>query len=96
MSNFEPRSIKNFLPDELFEKVKKAVLEKNMGPNGNLFYHTVVGRWVTEIWFDEETEKELLELARKEFGDNDIKRAGCSCCKISNTKWNNTSTMEAL
>ena len=70
------KSISNFFPEELFLKIKEQVLSKNMGPGGDHFYHTVAGRWLTEISFDAETEKEILEIAKKTFGDEDIKRAG--------------------
>lgn len=70
------RSIKNFFPEDLFEKIKKEVLSKNMGPQGPHFYHTVAGRWLTEIWFDQETEEQILEIAKKTFNDDEIKRAG--------------------
>jgi hypothetical protein len=75
MSN-TPKSIQNFLHPELFEKIKTAVLEKNMGPEGEHFYHTVAGRWLTEIHFDEETEAEILRLAKDTFQDETILRAG--------------------
>jgi hypothetical protein len=72
----EPKSIKNFFSNELFSKIKKQVLDKNMGPDGPHFYHTVAGRWLTEIHFDEETEKEVLEIAKKIFNNPNLKRAG--------------------
>lgn len=74
--SFEPKSIENFFPDPLFKKIKAAVLAKNMGPGTDLFYHTVAGRWLTEIWFDPETEAEILQIARDTFGDESILRAG--------------------
>lgn len=75
MSN-TPKLIKDFLTPELFEKIKTKVLEKNMGPDGEHFYHTVAGRWLTEIHFDEETEAEILRLAKDTFQDETILRAG--------------------
>ena len=72
----EARSIVDFFPQELFEKVKAQVLALNMGPGGPHFYHTVAGRWLTEIHFDAETEAQILEIAKKTFGEEDIKRAG--------------------
>lgn len=71
-----PVAIKNFLPPHMFGNVKKQILDKNMGPDGNHFYHTVAGRWLTEIHFDEETEKEILDIARKTFNNPNLKRAG--------------------
>lgn len=72
----DTRSVKNFLPAELFEKVKKQLLEMNLGPDGPHFYHTVAGRWLEEVRFDEETEAEILEIAKKTFGSDTIRRAG--------------------
>jgi hypothetical protein len=72
----DTRSIKNFFPAELFEKVKKQLLEMNLGPDGPHFYHTVAGRWLEEVRFDAETEAEILELAKKTFGSETIIRAG--------------------
>ena len=76
MMQLDPKLIKDFLNPELFEKVKEQVLAKNMGPNGEHFYHTVAGRWLTEIRFDDETEAEILSIAKKEFGDDTMQRAG--------------------
>jgi len=72
----KPISINNFLPPHLFGNVKKQILDKNMGPNGSHFYHTVAGRWLTEIHFDAETEKEILDIAKKTFNNENLKRAG--------------------
>ena len=71
-----PKLELNFFPDSLFQKVKSEVLSKNMGPEGPHFYHTVAGRWITEIHFDSDTEKEILDIARDVFQDTEIKRAG--------------------
>jgi hypothetical protein len=70
------RLILNFFPEDLFDAVKNQVLSKNLGPHGNYFYHTVAGRWLTEIHFDQETEKRILEIAQDVFQDKEIKRAG--------------------
>lgn len=70
------KSIVDFLPEELFNKVKNQILAKGMGPEGNHFYHTVAGRWLTEIHFDEETEKQILDIAKKVFGKDNLQRAG--------------------
>jgi hypothetical protein len=72
----EPVSITNFFPPHLFGSIKKQILEKNMGPNGPHFYHTVAGRWLTEIHFDEETERQILDIAKKTFNNENLKRAG--------------------
>jgi hypothetical protein len=71
-----PISINNFLPESLFKKVKNQIINKNMGPNGEHFYHTVAGRWLTEIHFDQETEEEILKIAKKTFNNPNLKRAG--------------------
>jgi hypothetical protein len=71
-----PRSISDFFPDELFESIKTEILTKNLGPSGDHFYHPVAGRWLTEIRFDQEVEKKILELAQDVFQDKDIQRAG--------------------
>ena len=45
MSNkVEARSIVDFFPPELFEKIKAKVLSLDMGPDGPHMYHTVAGR----------------------------------------------------
>jgi hypothetical protein len=76
MKTVDTRLIKNFFPQELFEKIKTQVLSKNLGPQGEHFYHTVAGRWLEEIHFDAETEKEILDIAIDIFGDSTIRRAG--------------------
>jgi hypothetical protein len=70
------KSIVDFLPEELFNRVKNQILAKGMGPDGNHFYHTVAGRWLTEIHFDEATEIEILDIAKKIFGKDNLRRAG--------------------
>ena len=75
-SKVEAKSIVDFFPPELFAKVKEQVLAKNMGPDGPHMYHTVAGRWLTEINFDPETEAEILEIAKKTFGVDTLQRAG--------------------
>lgn len=75
-NNIASKSIMNFFPDELFQKVKEQIMAKNMGPGGDHFYHTVAGRWLTEISFDQETEQQILDIAKQTFGNNDIRRAG--------------------
>lgn len=76
MDGMIPKSIENFFPDELFETIKNKILEKELGPQGHHFYHTVAGRWLTEIHFDEVTERQILEIAQDVFQDKEIKRAG--------------------
>ena len=76
ISLHDPLYIKNFFSEELFKKVKNKVVSKNMGPNGSYFYHTVAGRWLTEIHFEEEVELEILEIAKKTFNNPNLKRAG--------------------
>ena len=77
MSNkVEARSIVDFFPPELFEKIKAKVLSLDMGPDGPHMYHTVAGRWLTQIDFDPETEAEILEIAKKTFGVDNLLRAG--------------------
>jgi len=76
MDSFEPASIKNFLPDDMFERVKEKVLSKNMGPHGPHFYHTVIGRWLTDISFDDEIESFILNKVRDYFNEPDLVRAG--------------------
>lgn len=76
MSNkISAKSIVNFLPAELFEKVKNQVLAKNLGPGGQYFYHTVAGRWITDMNFDRETELEILKLAKEVFEEPNLRRA---------------------
>lgn len=76
MDTVDTRSIKNFLPPELFEKVKKQLLAMNLGPEGPHKYHPVAGRWLEEVRFDEETEAEILEIAKKTFGSETLRRSG--------------------
>jgi hypothetical protein len=63
MKTVDTRLIKNFFPQELFDKIKTPVIAKNLGPQGGHFYHTVAGRWLEEIHFDAETEKKILDIA---------------------------------
>jgi hypothetical protein len=74
-TDFIAYMVKKFFTDELFFKVKEKILEQGMGPEGNHLYHTVAGRWITSIQFDENTEKEILSLAKKVFNNDNINRA---------------------
>lgn len=74
--SLEVKSIKNFLPSDIFEKVKVEVLAKQLGPDGPHFYHTVAGRWLEEIHFSKEIEESILDIAKTTFNDNSVRRAG--------------------
>lgn len=76
MTTVSAQSIKNFFPEELFNKIKQQVLALNLGPEGPHMYHTVAGRWLEAIAFDPETEAEILAIAREVFGSDTIVRAG--------------------
>lgn len=71
-----PILITDFFSSDLFETVKSQVLAKGMGPGSSHPYHTVAGRWIAEIHFDEATEERILNIARDIFQDEEIKRAG--------------------
>lgn len=71
----EPQLIKNFFPDEIFARVVKAVNNVQMGPDGPLQYHTMLGRWEATILFDEDIENFCLEKAKQIFNDQTLKRA---------------------
>lgn len=77
----EAQSIINFLPESIFNRIKVAINEKNMGPDGPHFYHTVPGRWLTDIVFEKDIEEEILNAAKKIFNSQTIKRAGFHTAK---------------
>lgn len=70
------KALQGFFPEPLLNKIKAQIETINLGPDGPHFYHTVAGRWLEAISFDEDTEKEILELACATFGVSNLKRAG--------------------
>lgn len=71
----EPHLVKNFFPDEMFERIKTAINKVGMGPEGHLKYHTMIGRWEAHITFDKEIEDFCLRKARDIYGDQSLLKA---------------------
>jgi len=71
----EPHLVENFFPLEMFERVKQAINNIGMGPEGRLQYHTMLGRWEAHIAFDEDIETFCLQKARDIYGDQSLKKA---------------------
>ena len=69
-------ALQDFFPAPLFDKIKAAIKQLNLGPEGPHKYHPVAGRWIEAISFEPEVEEEILEIARKVFNEPDLKRAG--------------------
>jgi hypothetical protein len=68
----EPKVIKNFFPDNIFERVKVAVNSLGIGPDGHSQYHPSIGRWESWITFDEDIESFCLQQARDLFNDQTL------------------------
>lgn len=71
----EPHLVHGFFPDEMFERVKNAVKKMGLGPDGNLQYHTMLGRWEAHITFDEDIEQFCLNKAREIYRDSSLVKA---------------------
>lgn len=71
----EPHLVEGFFPSEMFERVKNAVTSVGMGPQGNLKYHTMLGRWEAHITFDKDIEQFCLDKARQIYGDPTLEKA---------------------
>ena len=71
----EPVVISSFFPDEMFDRVKTAVTRLNMGPNGPLKYHTMIGRWESPVSFSKDIEEYALQRARELFNDDTLLKA---------------------
>jgi len=56
---------------ELFDKIYSVCIEADSGFN-DLQYTKRFGRYDTLVEWDPDTEKKILELARKEFGEEDL------------------------
>ena len=70
----EPRIIKNFFTDKMFEEVKHAVKETKMGTD-ELFFHTMLARWESPIQFSPEVEAYCVQKARDLFNDQSLEKA---------------------
>jgi len=57
--------------EELFDKIYSVCIEADSGFN-DLQYTKRFGRYDTLVEWDPDTEKKILELARKEFGEEDL------------------------
>jgi hypothetical protein len=71
----EPVVITQFFSDEMFSRVKEAVNRLNMGPNGSLKYHTMIGRWESSLSFSSDIEDYCLKRARELFNDDTLLKA---------------------
>ena len=70
----EPKIVKKFFTEEMFERVKKTVSDTGMGTD-ELFFHTMLARWESPIQFDPDIEEHCLNRAREIFNDPNLKKA---------------------
>jgi len=70
----EPKIVKKFFTEEMFERVKKIVSNTGMGTD-ELFFHTMLARWESPIQFDVDIEEYCLNRAREIFNDPNLKKA---------------------
>jgi hypothetical protein len=70
----EPRIIKKFFTQEMFERIKKTVAETKMGSD-ELFFHTMLARWESPIQFDQDIEDYCLNRAKEIFNEPKLKKA---------------------
>lgn len=71
----EPHVVENFFPEQIFKRVKTAIDEVGMGPQGRLKYHTMLGRWEAHITFEKDIEEFCLQKAREIYNDQSLKKA---------------------
>ena len=71
----EPFIIHDFMPQEMFQRLKDAVNRLGMGPQGNLKYHTMIGRWESSLSLPKDIEEYCLAEARKIFKDDTLQKA---------------------
>lgn len=69
------KAIKNVLSPKAFKEVKEGIAGLNLGPGSKVPYHSATSRWTTNIQFSSETEKELLDSAKKHFEDDSLEHA---------------------
>lgn len=77
----EPYAVSNFMSEAMFERVKQTILAKQMGPDGPLKYHTMIGRWDSSISFDDDIEIFFIEEAKKHFNNNKLVKAYFFVCR---------------
>jgi len=77
----EPYTVDSFMSKAMFERVKQTILQKQMGPDGPLKYHTMIGRWDSSVSFDEDIEKFFLEQARTHFNNSKLVKAYFFACR---------------
>lgn len=70
-----PKAVKNVLSASALQEVKEEVAKLNLGPGSNIRYHSSTSRWVENLNFSPETEKELLDAAKEHFEDDSIQKA---------------------
>lgn len=70
----EPKVVKNFFTDEMFNEVKQAVNATKIGSEES-FFHPMFARWESSIEFNPEIEEYCLNKVREIFNDNTLKKA---------------------
>jgi len=70
----EPRVIKKFFTDEMFEEVKQVIKDTKMGTDES-FFHTMFARWESPVQFSPEIEEHCLQKARDLFNDQSLQKA---------------------
>lgn len=68
-----PSSVDNALPPHLFERVQRQLLEADWGPESDRAFHSLTSRWTINVDYDDEVNNALLEIAKKQFNDPDLK-----------------------
>ena len=70
----EPKNVADFFTDEMFSRVKKSIDTMGMGTDSSKF-HTMLARWETSIFFEEDIEAHCLNRAREIFNDDTLEKA---------------------
>jgi hypothetical protein len=76
-----PYVILDFMPPEMFARMKRQIDDINLGPTGKQFYHTMIGRWESNVVFPSDIEDYCLNKAREIFKDDSLKKAYFFVCK---------------
>jgi hypothetical protein len=70
----EPKVVKDFFPQEMFDRVKKTVIDTGIG-TGETQFHTMLARWESPIGFDSDIEEYCVKRTREIFNDNTLLKA---------------------
>jgi len=71
----EPTVVKDFYPEEMFNRVCEKVNSLGMDPQGQSKYHTMIGRWESPVGFDKDIEDYSVQRAKDIFKDDTLLKA---------------------